>query len=211
MGGKALLSQKKMISRAFFVLLCFFCGIAPFSCKSLDSVVIVPNEGNVMMDNIATEYCTLAESFMTSKKYDSAVEYYKKTESIRGESALLSYKIARAYAMNNKFSAAEPIFEELYQKDSRNTNIMLCLAYVYIKNEKPNKALPLYSKLYNSNPYDAQVLTNYALVLIGQNDLINAERMLNELKAVQPESAEIGKIEKLLKKSEPSDSADSEE
>ncbi len=206
MDGKALCSQKKLIGRAFFVLLCFFCGSAPFSCRSLDSVVIVPNEGNVMMDNIATEYYSLAESFMTSKKYDSAVEYYRKVESIRGESAQLSYKIARAYSMNSKFTAAEPIFEKLYQEDSRNTNIMLCLAYVYVKNEKTNKALSLYSKLYNNNPYDAQVLANYALVLIAQNDLVNAERMFNELKTVQPESAEIEKIEKLLKKSKPAES-----
>ena len=166
------------------IVLSFFTSLLFFSCRTL-------NEVNVVEKNIASEYYKIADAYVDFKKYDKAITYYKLSMREPSLKNAAYYKLGRTYALQGSFADAEKVFFNLLKLDENNQSLKVSLAYVYGKNGKIEKALELYSELLDSNPDDSEILVNYILLLITNNNLDEAQSQLLILEQKFPDSKNI--------------------
>ena len=182
-------------------------------CAS-SGISIAPGETRTLLSNLSSEYCEMADSFFEMKKYDKAVTYYQKSLKVKN-SLSVKFKLAKAYVMLNKWADANVIYKELYRKDKENSALITMLAYTDIKTGNVDEALSLYRVLYTKNPVDTIVLKNYILILLELKKTEVAAKYFEELKAINPESSELEKLEEKVypktdeKASEGTDGTDS--
>ena len=165
-------------------------------------------ETRTLLRNLSVEYCEMADSFFEMKKYDKAVNYYQKSLKVK-KSLSVKYKLAKAYVMLNKWAEANVLYKELYCKDKENSALITMYAYTEIKTGNVKNALSLYKVLYEKNPVDTTVLKNYVLILLELEKMDEAAKYFEELKAINPESTELAKLEeKVYPKTEEAESED---
>ena len=162
-------------------------------CAS-SGISLAPGETRTLLRNLSTEYCEMADSFFEMKKYDKAVNYYQKSLKVKN-SLSVKFKLAKTYVMLNKWAEANSIYKELYRKDKENSALITMLAYTEIKTGNVDNALSLYKVLYEKNPVDTIVLKNYVLILLELKKTEEAAKYFEELKAINPESSELAKLE----------------
>ncbi|MCQ2981144.1 MAG: tetratricopeptide repeat protein [Treponemataceae bacterium] len=183
----------------FFSLFCT-------GCASRAASWIVPNEQKVVIQNLASEYASLADSYVELKKYSKAVEFYQKSLAIDSTNNQTIYSLAKAYTLNKQWNEAENLYRLLLTADPENTTFQLYLAYIYAQKDEFQKALELYESLYEKNPLNTNVLTNYGLILVHEGNLQKAEQLLSELLVLNESGEGTKKLSDAVKKAQSSES-----
>ncbi len=186
----------------FFLLMLMFFSFSAVSCTSRGTSGIVPNEREIVLKNLSSEYVIIADAYMNLKKYDKAVEFYQKALAGNPRNKQVEYSLAGAYVFNKQYKAALKLYQHLLQSDASNTSIQLSIAYVYAQLGEIEPALNIYESLYQTETYNSTVLTNYGLLLVHQKSYEKAQSLLQELTELNPESEAVKKLEKALTEAE---------
>ena len=72
------------------------------------------------MPSLAGEYFYIAECYAEVKKYEKAIEFYKKAEKYEEYANAAKYNIARMYALLNEWEKAFNILKPIYEKEKEN-------------------------------------------------------------------------------------------
>lgn len=174
-----------------------------FSCAS-SAHVVIPGEGEVIKNNIASEYMTIADSYNELGKYDKAISYYQLAMKNKNLYWSCYYKLGRCYAMNKNWTEARKVYNRLYKRDKENLNLKLSHAYIYAMEGKFKTSQDIYGLLIKENPSNVEILVNYIDVLIADKKYDEAYYNVLKLKENFSDNTSIAEFEKKIKQENPS-------
>ena len=119
-------------------------------------------------EDLSSEYFYIAEAYSELKKYEKAIEFYKKALNNPEYTNAAKYNIARMHALLEQWSEAGNILKTLYEKEPRNEKILTSYAYALSANGKSKKESP-------------SVAFNYVRLLIVAKKYDEATNLLKEL------------------------------
>lgn len=166
----------------FLLLSLFLFGSSLFAKKSED---------------LSAEYFSIAEAYSELKKYEKAIEFYKKAEENEEYSNAARYNIGRMYALLKMWQEACDVLKPLYEKESENEKLLTSYAYALVANGNIAEGEELYKKLYDNNKESPQAAFNYIRLLIVAKKYDNAKNMLDTLAEQFIEDEERKTIENL--------------
>lgn len=162
------------------------------SCKT--TLKIIPGENKALINNIYTEYLTLADGFYSQQNYDKAIIYYKKAMDNKDLYWNSYYKLAKTYVFKSNWVEAEKMFVKLLERDKKNMSIKSSLAYVYAMNNNMEKSIELYKELLDEYPENEEVLENYIIINLKVENIEETNKNLQLLQEKFPENKNIEKI-----------------
>ena len=131
--------------------------------------------------DLSGEYFYIAEAYSELKKYEKAIEFYKKALNNPEYTNAAKYNIARMHALLEQWSEAGNILKTLYEKEPRNEKILTSYAYALSANGKIEEAQIIYEALYESKKESPSVAFNYVRLLIVAKKYDEATNLLKEL------------------------------
>lgn len=161
---------------------------------------MVPGEKNVRLQQMYSEYYSIADEYVKLENYTKAIEYYEfamKDKSIRDAAY---YKIGQCYAKNKQYDKAYDVFSDLCKKDPGNKSLKSSLAYLTAMNGDVKRAAEIYRELVSDSPENADILVNYVSVLIALNDYETAKINLEYLEKKYPSTTQISSLKDNLEK-----------
>lgn len=132
-------------------------------------------------EDLSSEYFYIAEAYSELKKYEKAIEFYKKALNNPEYTNAAKYNIARMHALLEQWSEAGNILKALYEKEPRNEKILTSYAYALSANGKIEEAQIIYEALYESKKESPSVAFNYVRLLIVAKKYDEATNLLKEL------------------------------
>ncbi len=178
------------------------CLVSFISCKS-NNFVMIPGEGGVRLKNLSAEYMSIADEYMSLKKYSKAVDYYK--EALRVDSYLansINFKLAKCYALSGDYASAYTLYESLLEQDPQNTTLKVSLAYLCALKGDVDAALEKYDALNAENPTDCDILKNYISLLILKEKFTEAKEKVAFLEENYPDDKDLASIKEKLPQEE---------
>lgn len=131
-------------------------------------------------ENLSEEYITIAQSYADLKKYDKAVEFYKKAEKSPEYQNAVHYNLAQIYALQNDWVNCLKYLKPMYEKVPNNTKICIAYAYALASSGHEKAAVSMYEKIYLDNPDTPEYFFNYIRILIAAKKYKEAEKFLDE-------------------------------
>lgn len=135
-------------------------GVAVFATLSCT----VMNSGTLKKE-LATEYLELADAYAEVKRYDKAADFYERAARHENYYNVTRYKLARVYALAEKWQETIDVLEPLYTQEPDNLLISNAYAFALLSAGEKEKALPIYEKNYAENVQDPVQARNYAEML----------------------------------------------
>jgi tetratricopeptide (TPR) repeat protein len=169
---------------------------------------LIPGENGKILQNIASEYYTIAQKHAELKEYDKAIANYTLAARSAEFRKPARYQIARMYALSSKWPEAEKAFKNLLREDPDNTDLASSLAYVTAQGGGLDEAEDLYRILAEKNPHNEQLLENYIRTLAANNKTENAASQTEVFAGQFPQSAVLAALQELVKPPEPEKSAE---
>ncbi len=130
--------------------------------------------------DLADEYFSIAQAYNDLKKYDKAIDFYKKAESSEKYKRAAQYNLAQVYAQKKDWNNCIKYIKPLHDEAPGNIKISSAYAYALASAGKTAEALVLYKKIYDSNPETPEYFLNYARLLIVANKYDDAKKLLDE-------------------------------
>ncbi len=153
-------------------------------------------------EDLSGEYFSIAEAYTELKKYDKAIDYFKKAEKSKSYKRASHYNLAQVYALKKDWTNCTTYLKPLHEQAPDNIKIATAYAYALASSGKQNEALSLYKKIYDKNPETPEYFFNYVRLLIVVKDYDTAKKMLEEAKEKFKENEENKTISHLEKKIE---------
>jgi tetratricopeptide (TPR) repeat protein len=143
-------------------------------------------------DDLSSDYYNVGNAYYDLGNYEKAIESYNRA--LNSDNQALSNKIrfnlAVTYSESGRVEEAVRLFELLLEKDPENLKVLQSLAYSrYLMGDKES-ALDLYDKILSISEFDTNALYNKSLILIEDDNLDDAEALLEKLYIVD-DSVEI--------------------
>lgn len=171
----------------------FFC----FAACTSSSNFMIAGAKNLQNEEIAGEYIEIGDEYFALKKYDKAIQFYRKAQKNKKFYNSASYKAARTYGMSGKYEESLKEYEALLKKDKNNTALKISVAYLLAMTGNVEKSLSIYETLLESD--NADVYTNYVFLLLETGNLEKAEIYLGKLKEKFKGNEDIPLLEGRLK------------
>ena len=149
------------------------------------------------MKNLYQEYLNIGDAYYDLKKYDKALEYYKKASVSKAFRWACTYKMADTYFSQGNWDEAEKLYLKLLNRDENNLQIKESLAFVYASQGKFSEALEIYSELQETFSENQAFLENQIVLLISSGNEDAAREKIENLKTLFPDNT---KTETYLKK-----------
>jgi hypothetical protein len=172
--------MKKYVTFLVFMLLC-----VPFSLFSKEK------------KDLSGEYFYIAEAYSELKKYEKAIEFYKKTLDNPEYANAANYNIARMHALLGQWNEAISILKGLHEKEVTNEKILTSYAYALSADGKIEEAENIYKALYEAKKESPSIAFNYVRLLIVAKKYDEASSLLEELNDKFIEDAETKTINEL--------------
>ncbi len=147
---------------------------------SLNSTMIF-SKGKIEED-LSGEYFSIAEGYTELKKYEKAVEFYKKAEKSDQYKNAVQYNLAQVYALQNDWVNCLKYLEPIYEQVPENIKIATAYAYALSSSGQEKKALEIYEKIYLKEPETPIYFFNYIRILIVSKKYDEALKLLDENK-----------------------------
>lgn len=189
-----------------FVLFFVVFALIFSSCKT--SSVMVPGEKNLRVQQMYSEYYSIAEEYVKLENYSKAIEFYEVAMKDKSLYDAAYYKIGQCYAKNKQYDKAYTVFDTILRKDPENKSLKNTLAYLTAMNGNVEQAAELYKQILASDPDNAEALVNYVSVLIILKDYETAKINLSYLEKKYPSTAQIAPLKDNLEKIKDSQTAD---
>ncbi len=90
---------------------------------------------------------SVAQAYLQSSKPDSAIKYFKKTDSVQAGFMDVDFKIGLCYHYKNELLKAQPYYEAYYKANPQNHDVMNNLYLVYLNTGNIAKANELKAKM----------------------------------------------------------------
>lgn len=176
------------------------------SCKTTS--VMVPGEKKVRVQQMYSEYYSIAEEYFKLENYSKAIEFYEFAMKDRALHDAAYYKIGQCYAKNKQYDKAYSVFNTILRKDPENKSLKNTLAYLTAMNGNVEEAAELYKQILASDPDNVETLVNYVSVLIILKDYETAKINLSYLEKKYPSTAQIAPLKENLEKIKDSQTSD---
>ncbi|MGP1437661.1 MAG: tetratricopeptide repeat protein [Treponema sp.] len=132
-------------------------------------------------EDLSSEYFYIAEAYSELKKYEKAIEFYKKVVNIPEYANAATYNIARMHAFLEQWNEAVSMLKILYEKEKTNEKILTSYAYALSASGKIEQAQDIYKELYENNKESPSIAFNYVRLLIVAKKYDDASNLLKEL------------------------------
>jgi len=147
--------------------------------------------------DLSAEYFSIAEAYSEVKKYEKAIEFYKKAEKDDAYANAAAYNIGRMYALLKMWHEALATLKPLYEKEPTNEKLLCAYAYALVANGSFEEGEVLYKQIYENNKESPQAAFDYTRLLIVAKKYDDAKAMLETLKEQFIEDEERKTIENL--------------
>lgn len=131
--------------------------------------------------DLSSEYFYIAEAYSELKKYEKAIEFYKKTLENPEYTNAATYNIARMHALLEQWDEAKSLLKILHEKEPTNEKILTSYAYALSASGKIEEAENIYKAIYEANKESPAIAFNYARLLIVSKKYDEATSLLQEL------------------------------
>ncbi len=151
--------------------------------------------------DLSPEYFAIAEAYTELKKYDKAIDYYKRAEKSKSYGRAANYNLAQVYALKKDWPNCIKYLKPLHEQAPKNIKISSAYAYALASNKQEAKALELYKSVYEDSPETPEYFFNYTRLLIVVKKYDEAKKMLEDAKKKfkkDEENKTINELEKTL-------------
>ncbi len=156
-------------------------------------------KGSVDKD-LSGEYFSIAEAYTELKKYDKAIDFYKKAQKSKAYKKASHYNMAQVYALQKNWKQCIKYLEPLHNEAPDNIKITGAYAYALASSGKSKKALELYKAIYDKNTDTPEYFFNYVRLLIITKEYKTAKELLEAEREKFTESEDAKTIEELQTK-----------
>ncbi len=126
-------------------------------------------------------YKAIARDLMRLQRYENAIEYLKKSYRKNSRDKETLNYLGEAYYNNKDFDESLFYYEKLFALDPYNPTVQNNLIYLYSNLKKEKKLLDFYRKLADLYPGEPRYVVQYAMALIRQRKLDEAQAVLEHL------------------------------
>lgn len=180
------------MNKVFFIT-SFFLSLFFLSCTSL-----IPGAREAEIQNIYSEYYSIAESYMELENYSKAIEFYEKAAKSNELENRALYQIALCNVYQENWDEAAGGFNTLLEKDPENQTLKLSLAYIEAVRGNLENAETLYKELCTESPGSAEPLKNLVNVLIAEKKYDEAKQQFSLLEETFPDEEGITDLRNAL-------------
>ncbi len=131
-------------------------------------------------EDLSGEYFSIAESYTELKKYDKAIDYYKKAEKSELYKNAVHYNLAYVYALQNDWENCLKYLQPMYRRVPDNIKISAAYAYALASSGKEKEAAEIYKTIYERQPETPEYFFNYVRILIAGKNYTEALKLLEE-------------------------------
>ena len=143
-----------------------------------------------------------AELYYQIQRFDGAIEFLKKANSIQPENQEVIVNLGNANFDAERYDEAEKWYTAALAKKPENVDVRTDLGLTYIFREKPDydRAVKEFSKVLESKPDHVQALQNLTVAYTKKSDAENARATLAKLETVDPTNSSLAKLREDLEK-----------
>lgn len=173
------------------------------SCST--TTAVIPGSKQLQISNIYVEYLNIADIYYSLEKWDKAVTYYNYALGNKDIYWEAYYKLAKTYAIQNKWDDAEEKFKVIYKRDPENASIKSSLAYIYAMKGDTKKAKSMYLELINEQQYNQEYYENYLSILIMEKKYEESKAEYDKIAELFPNSKNLEKFQKAIDEFKPAE------
>lgn len=193
------------------ILIILICIFFLSGCSS--KPVMLPGEKKVTIQNIYSEYYSIAEEYYKLKNYSKAIEYYSLAKEHKAFKNLALYKLASCYMYTSKWAECIDIYKKLLNADKSNYSLKENLAYVYAMKGEKEKALSLYKELHNLYPENENYVENLIILYLAgeknkEADTEIVSELIKTLETISPENKNLQKYKDAINLENSEEAAD---
>ncbi|MEL3912272.1 tetratricopeptide repeat protein [Treponema pedis] len=133
-------------------------------------------------ENLYGEYFSIAEGYTELKKYDKAIDYYKKAEKSKQYRNAVKYNLAQIYALQKDWENCLKYLEPMYNQVPDNIKISTAYAYALASAGKETKAIEIYKKIISKENETPEYFFNYVRILVTAKKYEESLKLLEESK-----------------------------
>ncbi len=123
----------------------------------------------------------IARDLMRLQRYDSAVEYLKKSYKLNPEDPETLNFLGEAYYNDKKYKKSLHYYKQLFKLDPYNQSVQNNLVFLYSNLKMDNQLLNFYKKLTTLYPGSSKHTIQYAMALLKRKKVDKAQNLLEQV------------------------------
>ena len=138
---------------------------------------------------IADAHFSLGNVFSKARRFEEAVEAFKKSLDLKPDDSFAVINIANAYQAMGRFDEAEKFVLDYMARGFDDSQLYFLLGALKVNHQEPDKAIPYFEKCLVGNPQSASAHNSLAAIYLnrsGDGDLARAEANLTAASAINP-------------------------
>jgi tetratricopeptide (TPR) repeat protein len=137
-----------------------------------------------------------AELYYQIQRFDGAVEFLKKANSLQPENQEVIVNLGNANFDAGRYEEAEKWYTKALSKKPDNLDVRTDFGLTFIFREKPDydRAVTEFKKVLDADPNHVQALQNLAVAYTKKSDAQNASASLAKLEQVDPSNSSLSKL-----------------
>lgn len=169
-------------------------AMLPDIAETLDKAKNEPNDFDAQM--------RAGDVYARIQRFDEAAGFYEKAARIKPDDYAGMVKIGNFYYDSRQFERAEKFYLAALNKKPDDANVRTDLGITFIEREKPDfeRAIKEFQTALETNPGFEPALYNLAIAYFKKGDAEQANKILNQLEQVNPQSRLVSKLREILNK-----------
>lgn len=163
-------------------------GMQEDVAKTLEKAETEPN-------NFAAQMLA-GDMYAQIRRFDKAVEFYKRGVALNGENIQANIVLANALFDSQKFEDAEAYYSKALQIDPQNVNARTDLGTTFVERKLPDydRAIGEFNKALELDPKNATAIYYLGIAQFRKGDKAAAEKALQDLEKADPAGELAGRL-----------------
>ncbi|OGD21000.1 MAG: hypothetical protein A2W03_16640, partial [Candidatus Aminicenantes bacterium RBG_16_63_16] len=139
--------------------------------------------------NIADAHFGLGNVLYKARRFEEAIESFKKSIELKPDDSFAVINIANCYQAMGRYDEAEKYVLDYMAKGFDDSQLFFLLGTLMVNHKEPEKAVPYFEKCLAGNPQSASAHNGLAAIYLnrsGDGDLARAEEHLSAASAINP-------------------------
>jgi Flp pilus assembly protein TadD len=134
------------------------------------------------------------------QNFEKALDFFRKAQELKPDDFEANAFLGNAYLDARQFDDAEKYYEKALQIKPDNVTVRSDLAATYIQRDQPDyeRAFAEFKKALEIDPKHEATIYNMGIAYLRKGEKENAQKVVEQLKAANPESDLIPKLEQLV-------------
>jgi len=135
------------------------------------------------------------------KGFDKAIAFYERAQKLQPENYDLTVKLGNTYFDARQFEKAAERYEQALAKKPDDTNVRTDLGITFVERAAPDfdRAVKEFETSLKSNPKHEPTLYNLGAAYFKKGNKEEANKILAQLEAVNPNSQLVGRLRQVIK------------